>query len=95
MRVKGRDWYDMLWFIQKKTPLKLNYLEAKMRQTAHYSSNHPLDREALDAFLLEKIEKLDIERAKEDIIRFIPNQQFIEGWSKNTFYSAVKKIILE
>jgi predicted nucleotidyltransferase component of viral defense system len=30
-RVKGRDFYDFLWYLGQKTPLNLGYLEAKMR----------------------------------------------------------------
>ncbi len=90
--VKGRDWYDMLWFIQKRTLLQLSYLESKMRQTAHYTSRNPLEIETLMSFLYAKIERLDIERAKEDVIRFVQKQEVIEGLTKNIFIAAVKKI---
>lgn len=31
-RIKGRDFYDLLWYIGQKTPINLGYLENKMRE---------------------------------------------------------------
>lgn len=31
-RIKGRDWYDLIWYISNKIPLGLTYLESCMRQ---------------------------------------------------------------
>jgi predicted nucleotidyltransferase component of viral defense system len=90
--VKGRDWYDMLWFIQQNIPLNLSYLEHKMRQTEHYNDAGPLTSEKLKQFLEFKIEQLDIERAKEDVYRFIKDMRFLDGWSKGIFCSAIQKI---
>lgn len=46
-RVKGRDWYDLIWFLQRETPLHLAHLEARMRQ----SDDWPKDRaRELDAW---------------------------------------------
>ena len=38
-RVKGRDWYDLIWYIQNKVPLSLSYLGACMRQAGNLESN--------------------------------------------------------
>lgn len=63
-RVKGRDWYDMLWFIQKRIPLNLHFLEQKMRQTAHYSEPQRLTEQHFVSLLFGRIEALDINQAK-------------------------------
>ena len=40
--VKGRDWYDFLWFLGQKIPLALTHLEKRMRQ----SGNLPIHQRA-------------------------------------------------
>lgn len=35
-RVKGRDWYDFLWYVSFHPELKLVHLEERMRQSGHY-----------------------------------------------------------
>ena len=34
-RVKGRDWYDLIWYIQNGIPVNLSHLRERMRQTEH------------------------------------------------------------
>jgi predicted nucleotidyltransferase component of viral defense system len=93
-RVKGRDWYDMLWFIQQRIPLNLQFLDNKMRQTAHLADRDVLTLDRLHEFLITRIKELDIEGAKQDIIRFIPIPHWAEGWSKEMFQSAVTQIVV-
>lgn len=91
-RVKGRDWFDMLWFVQRQVPVQLPFLEQKMRQTGHYSETGALTKEHLLSLLFTRIDELDIDGAKEDVIRFVHNPQVIEGWSQSAFRKAAKQI---
>lgn len=91
-RVKGRDWFDLLWFVNRRTQVNLAYLEAKMRQTAHYQESLPLTGERLRSLLMDRVHSLDIERAKEDVVRFIGDPRWLEGWSREAFKSAVETI---
>ncbi|MGA8165337.1 MAG: nucleotidyl transferase AbiEii/AbiGii toxin family protein [Waddliaceae bacterium] len=94
-RVKGRDWYDMLWFIQRGTPLDLEFLERKMRQTGHLPEPEILTQKRLLEMLHARIEELDVAEAKEDVIRFIQQPQWLDGWSTETFRVATNKIIFK
>ena len=91
-RVKGRDWYDFLWFIGRKTKVDLPYLEEKVRQSGHYARGEALSLAILQDLLRERIEELSIDRAKEDIIDFVPNPNLISGWTKGLFLSAVDRL---
>jgi hypothetical protein len=31
-RVKGRDWYDLIWFVRRGISLNLAHLEARLKQ---------------------------------------------------------------
>ena len=92
-RVKGRDLYDVIWFIARSTPLNLHYLEQRMVQSGHLKKSSPLTRQDLIQLLQQKIDTLDIASAKADIINFIKSPSQVEIWSKDFFYQVIDKII--
>ncbi|MDF2577395.1 MAG: hypothetical protein K0S74_879 [Chlamydiales bacterium] len=93
-RVKGRDWYDFIWFVSRKIPLHLQHLEKRMVQSGHLHVEGSLDRELFQNLLMEKIENLDIESALKDISPFIKNGDQIAIWSKDFFRAVASQIIL-
>lgn len=79
-RVKGRDWYDILWFIRKKTPLNLS-LFSKISGEKKF-----LSRAEFLKIAKERINQLDVPSAIEDIIPFVREQEAIrKTWSKEFF----------
>jgi len=92
VRVKGRDWYDFIWYVSKGIPLHLAHLEMRMRQSGHYCLDHPLTRAGFFAFIEEKISGLNVEAAREDIRRFIRDPRELEGWSREFFQSLLTQI---
>ena len=92
VRVKGRDWYDLIWYVSRGTPLHLAHLEARMRQSGHYSGQNPMTKEGLNQLLENAILKLDISMAKEDIKRFLRDPKILDGWSTDFFMSLVPRI---
>jgi predicted nucleotidyltransferase component of viral defense system len=46
-RVKGRDFYDFVWYAGKRVRPNLKHLEARMRQSGHWKEDEPLDMPAL------------------------------------------------
>lgn len=92
VRVKGRDWYDFIWYVNKGFPLNLSHLEIRMRQSGHYASDMSLTKEIFLPLLQDKILSLNIEAAKEDIRRFISDPRQLDGWSQDFFISIVPRI---
>lgn len=94
IRVKGRDWYDFIWYVSKGFRLHLAHLEMRMRQSGNYLSDKPLTKDRFLELLREKILGLNVEAAKEDIRRFIQSPREIEEWSREFFLSLLEKIQL-
>lgn len=92
VRVKGRDWYDFIWYVAKGFRLHLAHLETRMRQSGHYSTEKPLTREVFLDLLEKKILGLNLNAAKEDIKRFIQNPREIDGWSIDFFKALLPQI---
>jgi predicted nucleotidyltransferase component of viral defense system len=86
-RVKGRDWYDMIWFIRRKIPLNLSIFSKLSDQ------KEILNREDFLKMAKERIDKLDIRSAIEDTIHYIREQEVIRRtWSKEFFLHWIDNI---
>ena len=91
-RVKGRDYYDYLFYTAKGTPINLTYLENKLRNTGVFLQEAPLTLEAVKQMLSERFASVDYESAKEDVQRFIHDKQSLELWKKELFLSTLDEL---
>lgn len=92
VRVKGRDWYDLIWYVTKGFQLHLAHLEIRMRQSGHYLSEKTLTEKKFIDLLEEKILGLNLHAAKEDIRRFLKDPRETDGWSTEFFMSLLPQI---
>ncbi len=65
-RIKGRDFYDLLWYLGQNIPVKLAYLEAKMREGKRWPANKKMTREDLLHLLEARIKSIDFQNAAQD-----------------------------
>ena len=91
-RVKGRDWYDLLWYVTNHPELHLAHLEARMRASHHYSSPTPLSEKKWLSLINQTIDQLNIAQAKKDVEPFLRHPSVLQAWSKEFFHDAVKRI---
>jgi hypothetical protein len=89
-RVKGRDFFDYVWYLSQNVPVNVGHLEARMRQSGHWSGPKSLDRESLLALLDGRFSAVDFARAKADVIPFIRDSRSVELWSRD-FFVAVSR----
>ena len=88
-RVKGRDWFDLIWYIQSGTPVNLSHLRARMRQTGHLSSKETFGERELHDLLHQRIDEIDWEMAKKDISPFISEKSKLAIWSSQFFHDLL------
>lgn len=69
--IKGRDWYDLIWFVKNNIPCDLHYLRNKMVQTGHMDGSEALTRETLVELLSRKVKEIDFSLAKNDVAPFL------------------------
>jgi len=94
-RIKGRDWYDFVWFVSRGVCVHLAHLEARMRQTGHFAGDIPLTFAQLLSMLEDKINHLNIDLAKQDILPFLRDPQKITLWSKPFFHAVSRQLKAE
>ena len=87
--IKGRDWYDLIWFVKKNIPCDLYYLKNKMIQTGHINSSEVLTKDKLVELISKKIKEINFGLAKSDVEPFLKNsgqRDELRLWS-GTFFA--------
>jgi predicted nucleotidyltransferase component of viral defense system len=84
-RVKGRDWYDLVWYVAREVPVHLKHLENRMRQTLPQEKMPSLTEESLRKMLLERIEQVDFTNAVRDVENLLKDTSSLRLWSKEYF----------
>ncbi len=91
-RVKGRDWYDFVWYAANHPQLNLAHLEQRMRQTGHWSGEQRLSPPAFTDLLHEAIDRLDVDQARRDVAPFVKDRQMLAIWSHDFFRDVAGRI---
>lgn len=90
-RVKGRDWYDMEWYIKKGVPLNLRHLLIRARNSGDWEKETITKDEFLQ-LLQDKIAGISFNNVRDDIMRFIKDDKVLDIWSANYFRELITKI---
>ncbi len=94
-RVKGRDWYDLVWYVARGRTLDLPHLEARMRQSGHYSDDAALDESTFRSVLGRRIDDLDIVAARSEVERFLTDTATVRIWSREFFHAVAERVSLQ
>jgi predicted nucleotidyltransferase component of viral defense system len=90
-RVKGRDWYDLEWYIRHSFKLNLAHLNVRIQEGVNDSNGYATSAE-LVAGLHERIDRVDFNAAKHDVARFVPRPELLDIWSSGYFHDLVDHI---
>ena len=91
--VKGRDYYDYLFYIGKGSKINLTYLENKLKNTGGIlNENETLTLQKVKDLLKTKFEQVDYESAKNDVIDFIDNKDNLKFWKKELFLETLNEL---
>lgn len=94
-RVKGRDWFDFIWFIKNQISVHLAHLQSRMRQSGHLPEHETLDREKFLEFLKKRIATVNWDQAKNDVRPFISDPKAIDLWSASFFMDLLAQLRIE
>lgn len=94
-RAKGRDWYDLAWYAGHAQHLRLSHLEARMRQSGHWTESRPLDEPAWRSLMEARIAALDVAQARDEAARFVADPRALDVWSHDFFRAAVQRLIVD
>lgn len=94
--IKGRDWYDLLWYVKKNTSINFTLLTNALYQMGPYAGQNlnKVDKEFVKQELSKKILELNWKDVVGDVERFIKPMELetLSLWDKELFLDRVSKI---
>ena len=90
-RVKGRDWYDLEWYIKKGTPLDLDHFLLRAKDTGDWQGE-TINGAQVIQLLEAKIKAVNFDSVKEDVVRFILDSSELDLWGEQYFLDLVKNL---
>jgi len=91
-RVKGRDFYDYVFFLSMGAKVNLDNLKAKLVQSNYIKEDFNLTIETLKELLNERFANMDFVQAKEDVLPFVRDKSKLDLWSKEFFIEITKQL---
>ena len=93
--VKGRDWYDFLWYTSQSVGVNYAFLSSALAQQGPWQQQGiQVDAQWCRTHLEDKIRSVDWAAAREDVRRFVKASEYrsLELWSRELFLSQLRKI---
>jgi predicted nucleotidyltransferase component of viral defense system len=93
--VKGRDWYDLTWYLGRRVQPRLELLENAIAQQGPWAGqNQAVNIAWLVTELANKVNTIDFDLARRDVERFLqePEVRGLDVWGKDFFDSQVTQL---
>jgi len=84
---KGRDFYDLLWYLGKKALPNFKFLNNAIKRTEYKKAN--VDAENFNDFLREKLLNIDFAKVRKDVERFIEDKNELKLLDKDLILKLV------
>jgi len=94
-RVKGRDFFDFVWYVGRGVPVDLGHLRGRMEQTGHREPGAEWDGEVLRVLLRERFGRVDFDQAREDVLPFVRDPEAVALWGREFFLELVDRVAVE
>jgi predicted nucleotidyltransferase component of viral defense system len=91
-RVKGRDWYDLVWYIGHHPKLHLSHLECRLRYSGDWTGPDHLTRSDLFDRLHAAIDNVDADRLRGEAERYVRDKTSLALWSREFFLQISERI---
>ena len=97
-RPKGRDWYDLIWYVSHGYELDMKHLTARLQQSCNWQEKQEItipenvDKEYILKLLKMRIDNLDVTAAKRDVEIFIADSRALDIWSREFFVDIAQQI---
>ena len=94
--LKGRDWYDLSWYVAQGIKPNLFFLQNSLNQTGPWKDSEiEVNADWLKKNMLLKVNSVDWKDARKDVFRFLKKdkQQSLSLWSEDFFISKVEKMV--
>lgn len=94
-RVKGRDFYDYIWYLKKGCTVNVFHLKKRMEQSGKWNPEEELTMAKLKELLEKRFCTVDFASAKDDVSPFLSavEKDGLELWDKDFFIDITKRYL--
>jgi predicted nucleotidyltransferase component of viral defense system len=93
--IKGRDWYDFLWYTSQGVEINYQFLASALKQQGPWQGQSiQVDLDWCTNEIRDKITSIDWKATKEDVRRFVKTKELpsVDLWSKDLFHTQLEKM---
>ncbi|NBX93805.1 MAG: nucleotidyl transferase AbiEii/AbiGii toxin family protein [Proteobacteria bacterium] len=94
--VKGRDWFDFVWYVGQKVKPNLNFLSNALEQLGPWKGKGlKADMKFYGKEMAKRIKKIDWKKAKADVERFLrpADVKTLELWNEDFFLDCLERLV--
>ncbi len=89
---KGRDWYDLAWYVQRRAEINFTALKNALVQTSSCDACTSINAETVKEMLIARLEQMNLEQVKADVRPLVPDGREVNMWDKNLFRGIIEQI---
>jgi predicted nucleotidyltransferase component of viral defense system len=89
-RIKGRDFYDLLWYLGKRIKPDYTLLNNAIKQTE--GKFQELNENNMKDFLLKRLEKVDFKGLKKDVESFLEDKSALKLLEKEVIVKGINDV---
>lgn len=93
-RVKGRDWYDLEWYIKNGVALDVQHFCQRANESGDWKKK-TITAEQIKVLLRAKIAEVSFDNIREDVVRFVKDERGLDIWSPTYFNDLIEKMKFE
>ena len=90
--VKGRDFYDFIFYINKKIKPNLNYLKNKLIESNILDKDAVFTIDILKEMLIQRFKQIDFKQVRDDAQKFVMKNEDLSLYCKELFIDCVNKM---
>ena len=92
--LKGRDWYDLLFYLTRRTSINTEFLANALQQTGPFSGGRlesAITQRWVVAAVENQINAVDFAALKTDVLPFVTDPRSVDLWSKEFFLLKLER----
>jgi len=93
-RVKGRDWYDLEWYIKNGIALDVLHFCRRANESGDWKKK-TITPDQIKVILRAKIAEVSFDNIREDVVRFVKDDRGLAIWSPAYFNDLIEKMKFE
>jgi len=94
-RIKGRDLYDYIFYLSRKSEVNQKHLRERLLQTGYITNETVCSPDEIKQMLFKRFESIDFEQAKSDVTPFIRDTSVLNVWSVDFFKQITEDLIIK